>query len=371
VNSTNQSTVKLGSKVSIQTAEKLLDEIFPKLRKNESFLVDCSKCQNISLGAGYRIGNVLRMMAELGPLIVRLPPTSYSAEKVSGDFFLSFTRSGLGPAIARYASTILAADEDVTDKLKAYYHRTLGVGTQNSTYVLDLHLGSVEIEDEARFGRFLTGVLSSVNVGVAGLDRTDLGAIIALCFEGVQNVADHATKKPFNGNSLFSYLAVRYYKRIFSTDDGVLTGYFKRATKQLGEREWIELLINDDGVGIPARHQQDLGIYRGQMALEEKVLEQALHRSSVKLRAGDSKVRGGVAGEGFSRMRTALRGLKAFAAVRSGRCFATFAAIDSRQETFSLNRGNFGLPLGYMPGTAIQVVIPLPALRDRQPSLIE
>ena len=223
------------------------------------------------------------------------------------------------------------------------------------------------MEEESRFGRFLTNVLSSVNVGVSAIEREPLAGIIALCFEGAQNIVDHANKKPFPRESLFTYLAVRYYKKLFRSDDGPLSTYIKHGSRELGtDREWIEILLNDDGVGIPGRHSQSLDIYRGRLADEEQVLELALHRSSVKVRAGDSKVRGGIAGEGFTHIRSSLRRLKAFAAIRTGRCFATFDGLASHQDRFRLNRDRFGLPLGYMPGTALHVVIPLPHARDIQ-----
>src|SRR4051812_9867585 len=260
--------LRLDPKVTIGGAERLLDRIAQSMPRASGFTLDCSSSSAISPGAGFRLGNALRLASSIGPLVVLVPAGQYASDKVATDFFFTFTRSGLGPAIARYAHRVEAEGKDVTASLKAYYERTLTVPAQTSLYVTDLHLGVIDTEDENRFGRVLAEALMRVSDGVAGIERDPLARIIGLCFEAVQNIVDHAGKKPFNGASLFSYLSIRYYKKIFSSDDGLLTTYFNRARKDLGNRQWLEILVNDDGVGIPARQSQTTDIYKGPLSEE-------------------------------------------------------------------------------------------------------
>jgi len=359
----------LPEKVTVSSAEELLDTATRKELGAGPFHLDCQSCKHISLGAGYRIGNLLRVLAGHGALNVTIPNGTYSADSVPQEFFLSFTRSGLGQAIAKYAMSVHSADTDVTVDLKEYYKRTSTYSSHGAAYLFDIHLGTIDVEDEARFGRLVGDLLLRVNAGVSALDRASLSDAIALCFEGSQNVTDHAAKKPFRGSSILSYLSVRYYRTAAKSDEGMFAGYIKRATRELGKNSrlsWLEIAINDDGNGIASRQTQDPHVYRGPIEVEETAFREALAKSSVKLKAGDSKVRGGVAGEGFSRMRRSLRHLKAFASVRSGRCFATFDGLSPVQDLFNLTPGKFGLAYGYMPGTALQVVIPLVEISSQQ-----
>jgi hypothetical protein len=365
-------TIKLQNQIDITGAEKLLDSLSQKSLAGP-FCIDASSCDRIDIGAGYRIGNVIARLATLGPLTVLLPAGEYTVQHVPKEFFWVFTRSGLGPAIARHASVIRAGTQDVTDIIRAYYRRTLLVPSNSSAYVTDLHLGAIDVEDEGRFGRLLIGLLGQIDLRAGDIDRRLLGDLVAFSFEAVQNVVDHATAKPHkDGASIFSYLALRYYGHTAAPSEGLFGGYVRRYLRERGKdakTSWLEIVISDDGNGIPARHAQSAEIYWEPSAeREEEVLAEALARSSVKLRAGDSKVRGSVAGEGFSRIRTSFRELAAFASVRTGRCLATFDGLSTRRDDFHLERDQFGLFLGYMPGTTVQVVVPIVA-KSKQETL--
>src|SRR5262249_4732282 len=128
---------------------------------------------------------------------------------------------------------------------------------------------------------------------------------------------------------------------------------------------FVHVCVNDDGVGIAARQAQDLQIYQGDIEEEEKAVRDALKsRSSVKLRARDCLVRG-VPGEGFTYIDHSLQPLRAFAVLRSGRLLAAFDGTEESSQGFKLVHG----ALGYMPGTAIDVLIPIVKEGDGQPSL--
>jgi hypothetical protein len=365
-----QTIIPFGETIDIRAAEDAISKFSAESVSTRSVAFDFSKCRNVDIGGGYRIGNLFRRLAQHGAVTVLLPEGSYLGSTISSQFFLAFTRSGLGPALARYANTIMVGSLDVTEGLKHYYSESLTVPGQNSIYVDGLHTGAIDVDDEPSFGRLLSSLLSKVNLRVASIRKDSLTEVVALCFEAVQNVSDHAARKPLPaGASIFSYLALRYYKGTASSSQGAFSGYLKRLIRghyEGKEPYWLEIVVNDDGNGIAARQTLDEDIFWKRLEEEEQALVHALTKGSVKLQARDAKIRGGLVGEGYPRIRTALRELKAFASLRSGRCFASFDGTVTHEDKFRLNRGEYGLPLGVMPGTTLQIVIPLPIDTDKQ-----
>jgi hypothetical protein len=355
--------VRFADSIDTRVAEQTIDRFSAETTSGRPVLLDFSQTRRVDLGAGYRIGNVLRILHESSPIATLLPPNSVAGQNVSGDFFLAFTRSGLGPALAKYCTEISSDGGDVTHTLRQYYSKTLSVPAQNAVYLPDIHTGVVDIDDEAGFGRSLGELLQGVNVRVAAIERVALADVIGFCFEAAQNVSDHAAKTPLPpGTTIFSYVSIRYYKATARAFDGAFSAYLRRLTETQTlspDTSWLEIVINDDGNGIAARQTLNPKIYWQSIASEEEAVSEALSHSSVKLRARDARIRGGVAGEGFSRIRNVLRHLRAFASLRSGRCNATFDGSSDREDSFRLQRGQFGFSLGVMPGSAFQVVIPI------------
>jgi hypothetical protein len=183
-----------------------------------------------------------------------------------------------------------------------------------------------------------------------------------MCFEAAQNIVDHASRKPMApGKKILSYLSLRYYKGSDRPDEGVFARYLRHVEEKLGPRSdirFIEIVVNDDGVGIPARESQSLDIYRGPEAAENEALSNALKHSKLKLRAKDSQVRGGITGQGYKRIRDGLRQLGAFASLRTGRCLVSFNGLSPIQTEFQMMPGPFGQSFAVMPGTALQIVVP-------------
>jgi hypothetical protein len=113
-------------------------------------------------------------------------------------------------------------------------------------------------------------------------------------------------------------------------------------------------VVNDDGNGIPARHSLDSTIYWKNIREERQWLVSALESgSSVKLRSQDTVVRGDP-GYGFNKIISSFTGLQAFALLRTGRSEAFFDSTLG-MTGFKIN----DITLGYMPGTALQVVFPV------------
>ena len=125
---------------------------------------------------------------------------------------------------------------------------------------------------------------------------------------------------------------------------------------------------NDDGVGIAARQAQDVDSSAGEIEEELAAFGKALESgSSIKLTTNDAPVRGNP-GYGYTHITGALRSLKAFASLRTGRIAASFdglAASDAaepREAAFDVS----SVAQWSGPGTALEVFVPVV---HSQPSL--
>jgi hypothetical protein len=315
-------------------------------------------------GSGWRIGNALRRFSGEG-LEAVVPPFG------EGDWFRTFTRSGLGYALAAHAGRILSDGADITAKVRDFYNGREKRSDQNAVFFGELHRGlGVNPEREDLFRDAFLSSLKKVNVRPTTFDTDRIQDVIKLAFEGIQNVYDHAARKPLPcGTKIVSYFLLGYYKSIKGHPDptGRLRGYDERLSALTGRRrtDFLQVCVNDDGVGIAARQAQDLDVYRGALDDEESSLRDALAaNSSVKLRSQDCRVRG-ASGVGYTHIESCLRTLRALAVLRTGRLLACLDGTDESGAGFDLVTGAFG----YMPGTALDVLIPILKEGDGQPSL--
>jgi len=360
---TKQAVINLGGEVSPAKAEGIISQ-----------LADCEEGSPVSLrisgypymapGTGWRIGNALRPFSGEG-LEATIPPFG------EGDWFRSFTRSALGYAIATHAGRILSEGADVTARIRDFYNGQDKRSDQNAVFFGDLHHGlGVNPDREDLFrDSFLTS-LKKVNVRPTNFAPGRIHDIIKLAFEGIQNVYDHAARKPLpHGSKVVSYFLLGYYKSIKGHPDptGRLRGYDERLSASTGRRrtDFLQVCVNDDGVGIAARQAQDSEIYRGRLGEEEGSVREALMaNSSVKLLSQDCRIRG-ASGVGYTHIETCLRTLRALAVLRTGRLLAYLDGTDESGTGFDLVTGTFG----YMPGTTLDVLIPILKEGDGQPSL--
>jgi len=317
----------------------------------------------VNPGVGWRIGNALRPYS--GVVDALVPPFA------KGDWFRTFTRSGLGDAIAAHARVIRSEGEEITEEVRKFYHTKATRQDQNAVFFGELHRGmSVNPEREDLFREAILGALRSVNVRPSYFGREPLADVIKLSFEAIQNVYDHARKKPLPEKTrIISYCLLSYYKSLAGHPDptGHLRGYLKRlgAVTKRGRTDFIQVCVNDDGVGIAARQAQDPTIYEGAKDKEEAALREALiAHSSVKLVAQDCRIRGS-AGHGYTYINSSLNTLRAFAVLRTGRLLAVFDGSDRDSCGFRLSPAE----LGRMPGTTLDVLIPIPNGPDTQPTL--
>jgi hypothetical protein len=317
----------------------------------------------VTPGVGWRIGNALRPYSGKR-LSVEVPP-------VGGDWFRTFTRSGLGVAIATHAGKITCEGVDVSSRLKSLYIDKAARADQNAVFLGDLHHGlGVNPEREDLFREAVLASLKKVNVRPTNFDRDRLQDVIKFAFEAVQNVYDHARRKPLHEHAkVVSYFLLGYYKSISDHPDptGRLRGYGERLATLTDRKrtDFLQVCVNDDGVGIAARHSQNLEVYQGLIEEEEAAVRDALTRSSsVKLVAQDCRVRG-VSGLGYTYIESCLHSLRALAVLRTGRVLAFLDGTDEAGRGFNLFTGE----LAYMPGTTLDVLIPILKEGDGQPTL--
>jgi hypothetical protein len=354
---------EFSSAISLDHAERVIRKLGEDEFLSRKVFLRFAGYPYVHPGAGWRIGNSLRRYSGKS-IEVSVPP-------FGGDWFRSFTRSCLGDALASHAGRIVCEGEDVTTKVQQIYSENAIRQDQNAVCFGELHRGSsVNPEREDRFRDAFLGSLPFVNVRPSYFERDHLQNVIKLTFEAIQNVYDHARRKPLpEGTKIVSYFLLGYYKTVTGLPDptGRLKGYINRlatATKR-GRTDFIQVCVNDDGVGIAARQAQELSIYWGPKEAEERAFQSALKsRSSVKLRSQDSRIRG-IPGEGFTHIDASLRTLRAFAILRTGRLLTVFDGTDETGEGFVLVQGD----LGYMPGTTLNVLIPILKEGDGQLSL--
>ncbi len=360
-------TFAFGHGLNLERAEKALIDIASLSKEVNEVSLDLASCMHVDVGAGWRLGNALRDLATRGKLRITVPELVTFDDQ---DWFLHFTRSGLGMAIAQYAAEVRTPSRDITGEIKDYYRAPRSyIGSPIPAWVAstfmtvpNLHLGvlPVESEDEAKFKSVLREMLPNAHLDLGAFTGPANDSLMQLLFEAVQNVWDHADQTPLSsGTRISSYLAIRYYRDIAlpRTLSQEFRNYLERLPARLPKQAdfvgYIEVVVGDDGVGMAARYAQNGSIYEGPFEAEAASLINALKDgASVKPRVRDATIRG-VPGYGTTKITTDLRTLAAFAMLRTGRTLVFFDST-SPEPGFLMQDA----PLGYLPGTVLQIVFP-------------
>lgn len=369
--------IELQGRIALGDAEATVGKLAVAPEYLEPLQVDLSNAVDVEIGAGPRIGNVFRRYAQRHLEIV----VPFSLDEDWKHYFSKrwrlFSRSGLGLAIATHAAKIATVSGEVTKQFQECYLRDRGEVGQNLIVIKDIHaVTSMNVDDRDAFTATFFGYLPRVNVAPGVLNREDLAPLIDLCREAILNVRDHSFRKPLAADTrILSYFSLRYYQKIFRKSSSV--GPFKQYLNRLekgGKSDpetdsgYLEIVINDDGVGVAGRQSQTEDVYWGRKDEEEAALIDALRTGgSIKPIAMDSIVRGDP-GYGFSVMANSLRKLCGFASLRTGRFLAYCDGTDITplSTAFSISRSESSNQLGHLPGTLIQAVVPI---RSPQSSL--
>lgn len=324
-------------------------------------LVDLENCRHVDVGASWLLGNALAHFRGRGDLTVRVPEPG----DFSGFWFLHFTRTGLGHAVARHASEIIGPAGDIESRVREYYRSKSSWIGSNCALIEALHEGAIDAGNEAQFSIFVQQLFASATYSIALLgERGELSALGRFLFEAAQNVYDHATRGPGDlaPEHVLSYLSVARYSQIWrpKSREHPFTEYPARVATHEPFSGFVVVTVCDDGNGIASRHSQRASFDDQSFDLERASVIDALRPGhSVKLRASDCEVRGDP-GYGLSRIGEALKSLRAFATIRTGRVLVTFDATTDAEFRVADE------PLGRLPGTAIQVVFPNTQALDRQ-----
>ncbi|HLX11864.1 MAG TPA: hypothetical protein VKS81_03545 [Bacteroidota bacterium] len=361
--------------LTVFNAEDAISRLAWERQPSAPLMIDLSACMHLDIGTGSLLGNGLRRYASVPSIKVMVPEPN---DSLSDFWFLEYTRSGIAFSLASYATEIHSPSRDITNQIRDYY--TKGRSKLPGLIELSEHLWAgqnfcllkgidkpiIDFSNLSRFRDMFIGLSKTVSMDPSLYSTTSYNEIIQLVYEGLQNIYDHAGKKPLALNTrILTYLSLKYYKTIKSKSwDKSFDGYLDRIYEYLPTSHkydgWIELVINDDGVGIAARQSQDPEIYWTDDDKEIETLTAALSSGgSIKLLLQEG-VRARDPGYGFAKISDSLRAMGAFLKLRTGRLIAYFDPTlkDSKYEVS-------GDLLGYMPGTTLQIIIPR---RVREPA---
>lgn len=358
-------TLDFGHGLNLTRAELALVRLASLTPKSKGITLNLSQIRHVEVGASWRLGNALRRASRIVPVTILLPP---DFDLDNTQWYKWLTHTGLGLAFARYAATIRSDSQDVTQEVREYYdtpraHRDQPVPAWSSPTLLlvpSLHEGIVPTENAPGFNALLRDLLLDSKLDVRAYSRDELDSLFRLLFEAVQNVWDHADRPPHPPDApVLSYLAVRYFRKI--NPPNALTREFSRYLErqtQLPDSNYehlgfIETVVVDDGAGIAARQSQQREICRGSFDQELRVLSTAFSKGgSVKLVVQDTTLRG-TPGYGFAKITAALKSVQGFALIRTGRALAFYDGTQDQGSFEALNT-----PLGELPGTVLQIVLP-------------
>lgn len=361
--------------ISLDDAEKFVELAGRAEHPHEPLHLDFSRSERIGPGAGSRIGNALRRYGDEGLLSVQLP-TKFRDYLISKTATSSLMRSPIGHSISRYATKIQCDGQDILLDVRAHYEKEKIVVDKNFVFVRDLHFGTINVDDVNNFISMFVKWLPLVNIAREEMGRQDLASLCELCFEGIQNVYDHSVRSPFpKERAALTYFSMRYHSRIVGAPAGPLTGYLKRLRGISALNNmlagFLEIVISDDGNGIPARQSQNSNIYWDLPLKQEDAFKKAMESGgSVKLAAKDAPIRGGIAGMGYDKIASALKNLNAYAAVRTGKLLASCDGTAVHRQSFRLFDAQGGSH-GYMPGTLLEILVPIRSAKSYTGELFE
>jgi hypothetical protein len=351
----DRGALSLGDHLSVRSAERVLRE-WGRVAESRPILVDLSELRFVEIGAGWRLGNAISAWSRQADVTVRVPAPGNFA----GPWYKTFTKSGLGLAMAVHDVKIDSGGQDITEEVRRYYEE-LGPATASTTNVVVAGLERrVELRDPDLFATEFSSWAPWV--GLEWVDSASKAmriSFLSMIREAVANVFDHAYKPPCEQlGSKLNYLSLRRYERLTTAPgEGSMERYLEsiQDDKESEQTGWIEVVVVDDGVGIAARHSQNPNVCDEDLSTEDEMLGSALTSgASVKRRTCDAPAQGDP-GYGFTYMADGLWRFRAYAELRTGRRLLTLDASGPSCDGFVIREQE----LGWMTGTALHVVFPL------------
>jgi hypothetical protein len=305
-----------------------------------------------SFGAEGRLLGLLALRLLSGsPTVLRLPdrvgPEGLSSSTGSARLV---THELVGFMLARLAGDVVDRDgrsarRDVFELqrvlLKKSEGRLDGFGLQAYPFI-DSYPGVAASELAASFSvRDGTSATSRAelqrelaNAGIAAPGAADLGRLIVVLFEALDNTERHATRD-LAGRAIpgLRLLAIRW-RRFADLDVAGLSAAGSAALRDyvlllenmhgrefLRSRYLVEFLVGDCGVGVPAHKLGSTHVYRERHAVEVDALAAAF-------RTSETAPRDGWEGFGLLKIQRAVKQLDGLLTVRTGRTFASRHHLD-------------------------------------------
>lgn len=367
----HDTTVTLDNTVDVGSAEAILAKLTHAGDAGHTVLLDLQRLRHLRPGTGWRIGNALRTTRR-GNVLTAVVPFSPDEGGPARDWWFRVSRSGLGYALLHRCHQLLTTDRrDITAVVSEYYNTLHGSPARNHFCLARAALGyRFDCDSLDRFASQFRRALVANNVPEFADAEEDHRPLVEFCFESVQNIADHAAKKPMPTDSdVFDYFAMNWYRSDthLSTDPSARGTYRSNLLRSVPGNQtiagFVNIVICDDGVGIPARQYQTLDVYNHSSYGEEYIaLERALAPGgTAKFDAQDSPIRHDP-GYGTVKIASALSRLNGFAEIRTGRVLATYDGASPSDTSFAIDRELFP----YMPGTVLDVLIPKFGPKDMQ-----
>ena len=354
-------TVQLLPVVHPEYAENVARSLLSHSRGGENVCLDASATQAFQPGAVPRLGNAMRVITR-GSLTVVVP----SGRSADEPWIEELVRSGLGLHIAAHAAVIRTRNRRQTRTLR----EALAALPSGGRALHVRALNEWDVAASRSIGRVQTLVASYLDTfGTAGTATPSyvVEGVARLVAESIWNVLDHSGKRPLpDSEHVTSWLSVRRLEPDAMT---LLVEGFpgeERSTVYFGDmrdresppKGYLEIVINDDGVGVAARQSLRSDIYAGSLGEERSDFAAALAEGgSVKLRARDCYV-GKDPGFGSAYVASSLVTLDGFASIRSGRLLAYLDGTRHRiGEPAEFVLEDAERP--YIPGTTLHVILPL------------
>lgn len=344
--------------LTVPTAEQWIRQIADE--RTPDVLIDLSACRRVDGNAGWRLGNAARGASfPSGRLVARVPWKG----KGDNDWFLNYTRSGLGQALARHAAELLDADGiDVGDQIRGYYSSLSEYSASTFRGLYGIHSLQRLVSTETYFfGKFVEWLSAIVDVKNTA-ENAQLRQLSTLCWEAVTNIVDHSNRSPLAQDvELTQSISLRWYKTNAIKSESAGHAAWRSEVNNMRANVdllgFLEILAADNGVGIAARQAQTSEIYRQDIADEEAHLVAALQAgSTIKLTTNDAEIRGDP-GFGYTNIASTIGALGAWGLLRTGRL--AFECNGLRQGTTTMGFTSAGRTFGYMPGTTVQVTVPV------------
>lgn len=355
-------TVNVDEVVWPEYAENIAASLISKATPGGHIRIDFSRTRDFQPAAVPRLGNALRHISSKGTKITVVVPSSRGSDEPQLDGLLE---SGIGKQVAVHASVIRTRHHQIK---RAFKKALKSSGPERDRLRVE-HLPQWDAAASRSIGE-VTAAISDFckeHFESSGGETDVVEGVSRLVAESVWNVIDHSARDPLDSNQQvsswlsLSQVADRELSLIAAgfVNEDPATRYF--ATMRTWEplpSHFLQIMINDDGVGIAARQRLTAEIYTKSSTAEREALAEALEAGgSVKLRARDCYV-DKQPGYGSTHVANAIVALYGYASIRSGRLLAYLdgsSAEKHESDEFVLEPSD----RSYLPGTTIHIVVPI------------